>query len=208
MSKGKMIGLGVAALAAMVIAGAVAWNQLEEPQKQQLSDWLRTHAVPDSGQSADADEIAQAEKNMRRIFSSAQNTFIHRNGARMAGSIEELGAGFRVGEHGALIYEDIWEARYRADGQMPAGPYRYAVLPVSGLSSEQDDARTTCIVAVPTREGRPALLMLAGPVVNDPQDFLKAWPIRRIEAADARARIEGAVKRGRAFGPDMVDLCK
>lgn len=166
--------------------------------------------------SVDEREVAYAEKNVRILFSSAQNTFIHRNGSRMAASIEELGAGFRVGEHGALIHENIWEARFRESGR-PEGevaeracarPYRYAVLPVKGLSDEKGDARTTCVVALPVRGGYPALLMVAGPVVDDPQDFLKAWPVLRVESEGARAAIRDAVERRRAFDRELGNLLK
>ena len=210
----------IVAVCALVIAGvSVAyWKYgLDDSGRRKVSRWLRSNVVsvqaPDESMPDEA-EITYAEKNMRILFSSAQNTFIHRNGERMATSIDELGPGFGIGKHGALIYENIWVARVGADTQqtgelvvsMLRRPYRYAVLPVTGLSTRQEDARTTCVVALPVKENYPMLVMVAGPVVNDPQDFLKPWRIVRIKNSALVAQVENAIKDGQAFSVNIMKL--
>ena len=98
----------IVAVCALVIAGvSVAyWKYgLDDSGRRKVSGWLRSNVVsvqaPDESMPDEA-EITYAEKNMRILFSSAQNTFIHRNGERMATSIDELGPGFGIGKHGAL----------------------------------------------------------------------------------------------------------
>lgn len=98
--------------------------------------------------------VAYAKRNLENLFKSAQQSFIHRNGKRMAASIEELGENFTIGSNGTIIYREIWFARYgRPESDIPpkaqqeewerkalADPYRYAVLPVRDLESPELDA--------------------------------------------------------------------
>lgn len=146
------------------------------------------------GGEISAQDRESAQAKMRKIFTSAQNSFIHRmrHDRRMASSIDELGDGFR--SNGALIYYDIWLARYgRPSGEKCrdedleferkalASPYRYAVLPVNGLFGDKDRF-ATCIIAIPSEKGgTPALVMLAGPVENDPGDFRRDWKIHEVK---------------------------
>lgn len=142
-----------------------------------------------------------AEEKTRLLFNSAQNTFIHRNGKRFAGSIEELEPGFEVETFGALIHEDIWCMRVGApDTEVESAvrdnpsvakamkvPYRFAIKPVRGVRAPEQDARTTCIIALPTQDFLgPAMVMVAGPIRRDPQDFMLGWPLERV---NGRARI-------------------
>lgn len=157
--------------------------------------------------------VAKAQSDIAKIVSSAQNSFIHRrnDNRRLATSIEELGNGFS--SNGALIYGDIWIARFgrnpQEDGDVDplmvkdalASPYRYAVLPVSGLFGEADDARTTCVLALPvSKKAKPLLAMVAGPIRRDPADFLKSWPTHEIRVPEAIDEI-----RAYAIGKKSVD---
>lgn len=145
------------------------------------------------GGEISAQEKENAQTKMRKIFTSAQNSFVHRmkHDRRMATSIDELGDGFR--SNGTLIYYDIWLSRYgrpdvekcrdedqEFEREALASPYRYAVIPVSGLFGDKDRF-ATCIIAIPSKnEGTPALVMLAGPVENDPGDFRRDWKIHEV----------------------------
>jgi hypothetical protein len=164
--------------------------------------------------------IAYAERNLANLFKSAQQTFIHRNGKRMAESIEELGENFSVGSGGTIIYREIWYARYgRPETDIPevskqedwekkalADPYRYAVLPVRNLETPQLDARTSVLVALPVAEtDLPALLVVAGPVRSDPADFLREWPVRRIITKEGSKMLRDRVKAGSAYDKVFAD---
>ena len=168
----------------------------------------------------DTDAIANAEQNLANLFKSAQQTFIHRNQTRMAASIEELGENFSVGSNGTIIYREIWYARYgRPESDIPepskqedwerkalADPYRYAVLPVKDLESPKLDDRTSVLVAIPVAETSvPGLVMVAGPVRNDPADFLREWPIRRVTTAEGCRMIRKRVEAGQPYDKPFAE---
>lgn len=168
----------------------------------------------------DEGAIANAERSLENLFKSAQQTFIHRNQTRMAASIEELGENFSVGSNGTIIYREIWYARYgRPESDIPepskqedwerkalADPYRYAVLPVKDLESPGLDDRTSVLVAIPVSETSvPGLVMVAGPVRNDPADFLREWPIRRITTAEGCRMIRKRVEAGQPYDKAFAD---
>ncbi len=167
------------------------------------------------------EEQNEAQKIMAKIFSSAQNSFAHKSNGIMACSIEELGDGFTIGKYGALIYEEIWAARItcpkeeadeRANNSVPVKkmlerPYRYGVMKVQGISSKMNDNLTTCIVAVPANDKVvPALVMLAGPVERDPQDFMKTWPVARVDDLDTVRKIREWVSSGKPFDMEKKKL--
>lgn len=168
--------------------------------------------------SQDTDRIGEEEQQKAKdtlslIFTSAQNSFVHKSGGVMAGSLEELGDGFTIGSFGSLIYEDIWAASIKCKAEESTeramgnalvrkrleSPYRYGILKVKGVASEKEDDLTTCIVAVPfpfDGHKSPALVMLAGPIRNDPSDFMKAWPIVNVENISTIAMIRKWVEEG------------
>ena len=165
-------------------------------------------------------DIDQARKNIRRLLSSAQDSFVHRqSGAhRMAVSIDELGDG--ATGTGALIYDDIWIARYRCSDlpdeqksdvervkEVLSRPYRYAILPVRGVYGEREDALTTCIIALPVAENQaPLLVMVAGPIRRDPFDFRKEWEIKEMLDAASMRKIRSYVEASRAVDNDFITL--
>lgn len=144
---------------------------------------------------------AFAVEKMKLLFSSAQDSYFHRNGFKFAGSMKELGEGFSIGAMGTVIHRDIWFCRYPGgDGQNPFSKiekeawkqgYRFAVLPI-----ERDDKKSAAaIIAIQrkpleeamkgsdifwkSRNARrehdldliPMLIMPVGPIAKDPYDF-------------------------------------
>lgn len=169
------------------------------------------------GSEIGPEAIANAELNLENLFKSAQQNFIHRNG-KMAASIEELGENFTIDSNGTIIYRDIWYARYgRPATDIPeeskqddwekkalSDPYRYAVLPVSGLATPTLDARTSVIVALPENENAiPALILVAGPIRRDPEDFQRKWAIKRVVTNEGcrmlRKQIDARAAYDKAF---------
>lgn len=208
---------GLIALAAGILIGVCfyeLYNEMPEEKKKELSVILRKLKIPYISKEDDdtKNEISRAERNVRALFASAQNTFIHRNGKKMARSIDELGAGFKVGQNGALIYEEIWIARFNApkndslsenEKLYLSRPYRYAVLPVEGLLNAEQDARTTCVVALSKNDACPTLVMVAGPVVSDPGDFLKNWEILHIKDSESKKYVRKLVESSQSYSKEV-----
>ena len=177
--------------------------------------------TPESSQDRiNAEQIAYATTNMFHLFRDAQYDYIHRRGGRMANSVTELGNGFSIGSFGSLIHEEIWLARFDRpeeeyvpeSQQSPlernilARPYRYAILPVQGCNSAALDARTTCILAVPvTKDEKPMLVLLAGPVRSDPADFYRTYPIHEVSDESAYKAFQDAVVNGKPVGKSFLD---
>ena len=168
-----------------------------------------------------ADEQTYAKKTLRTLLSSAQNTYIHRNQTRMAGSIEELGDGFTMGSYGALIYEEIWaarmgcpqkerERRLEKNPKLRASlgrPYRYAILPVKGARSERLDNRTTCLIALPDDPSQiPGLVMIAGPIEKDPQDFSRDWNVISVGSTNDISKIRAWIRKKEFVDSGKIDF--
>lgn len=164
--------------------------------------------------------VAYAARNLENLFKSAQQTFIHRNGKRMGASIEELGEHFTIGSNGTIIYREIWYARYgRPESDITpvakqddwerkalADPYRYAVLPVHGFESLELDDRTSVLVAIPVSgKNVPGLLVVAGPVRNDPADFLRKWPVKRIVTPEGCQLLRDRIDAKKPYDPAFAE---
>ena len=224
---GSFIVGALIALAVAAVAGIVAGTETGREAAKRACTYVKeliggTDGGEDGGTQRRIDEgaIANAGRNLGNLFKSAQQNFIHKNGKRMAASIEELGENFTIGSNGTIIYREIWYARYgRPDSDIPeptkqedwekkalADPYRYAVLPVSGLETPELDARTSVLVALPVAEtDSPALIVVAGPVRNDPADFLREWPVLRIVTQEGCRFLRELVDAGAAYDRTFAD---
>ena len=203
---GALVAVAIAAVAG---GGGYAW-------------YRHMHYLPGTPKRIAETSVAYAARNLENLFKSAQQTFIHRNGKRMGASIEELGEHFSIGSNGTIIYREIWYARYgRPESDITpvpqqddwernalADPYRYAVLPVRNLESPELDDRTSVLVAIPVSPTDiPGLLVVAGPVRNDPADFLRKWPIKRIVTPEGcsllRERIDSEKPFDKTFAEEI-----
>lgn len=200
---GFSVGIGV---------GCVYHNEIKEAVENMFSSVGGNVRLPQH-------EIDYAKNNLRKLLSSAQDSFVHRQvgSYHMAASVDELGNGFNG--NGALIYNDIWIARYGRDfstdkhgdaeceKKILSRPYRYAILPVKGVLSEKEDALTTCIIAIPVAENQaPVLVMIAGPIRNDPFDFRKEWGILEVSDNAQMRAVRLQIESARAVDKSFMEL--